>query len=375
MTQPWGPPNAPQWPTQQWPPPQPAWPPTQGYPVPPNPGYPPPAPAPFAPGGYPPPGQFLPPPQRPRRGPALAVLAGLGFVVLLALFVITIANFLAGGSSDQSTTTGTHAGTTTAQGVPAPNDNAPELPAPATLAEATQWMKANPVYSQDVPIPTQCVVGYIDPAQASSSALERHLNELTACLWKVWSPPVTAAGFEMPRPPVTVYSSDITTPCGTADAGNAFYCAADQHIYYSKSLYKVLPSSLRNKPFVPDMVVAHEFGHAVQARTGILAAEKIREAKASSSSSAAEYSRRTEVQADCLSGLYLHAVSEASALGNGDLATLKKLAQALGDDSQGARGPGDHGTGASRRFWFTTGVENSQIGKCNSFSAPSSKVR
>lgn len=300
----------------------------------------------------------------------LAVLAGLGFVILIALFVISIANFLNGGSSDQPAVSRSNA----AQDVPAPDSNASELPTPASYEEAVQWMKSNAVYRQDVPIPTQCAVGYIDPARASTSQMESHLNELTACLWRVWSPPVTSSGFEMPRPPVTVYSSDITTACGTAEAGNAFYCAADQHIYYSKSLYTVLPRSLRSKPFVPDMVVAHEFGHAVQARTGILAAEKLWEAK-SSSSKADEYSRRTEVQADCFAGLYVHAVSQASSLGADDRATLTALARALGDDSQGARGLGDHGTGASREFWFTTGLDNARVGKCNSFSAPSSKVR
>ena len=79
-------------------------------------------------------------------------------------------------------------------------------------------------------------------------------------------------GLPAPRPPVTVYTEPITTGCGSLDDVNAVYCAADQHIYYAKPLYKIFPADQQKAPFVVEAVLAHEFGHTIQARSGILIA-------------------------------------------------------------------------------------------------------
>jgi uncharacterized protein len=329
------------------------------------------------------PGSFAPQPRRNRNG--LNIFLGLAVVVGFVFFVGALTSYL-GGGNDTVTTAGTATEqtasptstptATTPTGVPDPDYSPSELPAPDSYAQATKWMKSNAVYSQSVTVPTECALPKIDITKASTKALENHLNQTTACLWMVWNPPLTKAGFELPRPPVTVYTSTITTPCGTAETGNAFYCAADQHIYYAKDLYEILPKSVQKANFVAEMVMAHEFGHAIQARTGILISEKYWEKK-SSDAEGRVYSRRTEVQADCLSGMFLNSVAQPSNLSDSDRTLLKELAYDLGDDvlTGKANYDGDHGSGKSRQAWFNTGLTNTSIGSCNTYTVAASKVR
>ena len=262
--------------------------------------------------------------------------------------------------------------------VPAPDKNPSDLPAPRTYDEATTWMQKNPVYTKSVAIPTDCAVAPVNAQTASNAELEKHLNDLTACLWRVWSPPLAAVGYEMPRPPVTVYSSAINTACGKQDdLVNAAYCPVDQRMYYGKKLYLAVPSELRNAPFTADTVLAHEFGHAVQARTGILLAEHAWEGRGSTSKADADlFSRRTEAQADCFAGEFTASVAAANRLTDADLKNLRKIFYAIGDDV--LRGDPDfiagHGTGKSRQAWFTAGQTNNQLKTCNSFTVPASQV-
>jgi hypothetical protein len=175
---------------------------------------------------------------------------------------------------------------------------------------------------------------------------------------------------------VTVYTSTVTTACGDSESHNAFYCSADQQIYYAQDLYQILPRALRNQPFVAEAVLAHEFGHAIQARTGILIAESAWQQK-SAESKAAEYSRRAETQADCMGGLFMHAVQDASAMTATDMANLKSLAISIGDDTLTGNPNivGDHGLSKSRTYWWSLGLTNASVGTCNTFVASSDKVR
>jgi predicted metalloprotease len=355
---------------QSWGQPTSAW----GAPPPP----PPPPPGGFVPAyqqpGYGvPPGRFAPPPPRKKGNPLLAVLGGLAFVLILGFFVVALTNYLnAGGGGGNGNDPTYHQ----VNNVPAPDYNPPAIPQPKTYDQATTWMEKNAIYTKNVPVPTNCTVPYLDPTTASTTELEDHLNQLTACLWGVWEGPMTQAGFELPRPPATVYTSAITTPCGKADLGNAFYCGADQHIYYAKDLPKILPPKIRTKPFVTDAIMAHEFGHAIQARTGILIAEKAWEQKAGEAEGRV-FSRRTEVQADCFAGLWVNAVAKASKLTPSDFDNLKYLFYNIGDDvlTGEANYDGDHGLSKNRQAWVTIGLGTDQIGKCNAFVAPKDAVR
>ncbi|MFZ0530918.1 MAG: neutral zinc metallopeptidase [Propionicimonas sp.] len=325
-------------------------------------------------------------------------MLGLLMMVGLVLFAVSMLNFLAGGSedtqsaappppstaptaapSDGTEPTGGADPSSSASGVvsvPKPDFNPPDIPQPETYSQATKWLTSNPVYAKAVTKPTNCAVPEINLAAASVSELTTHLNDLTACLWQVWEPPLDSAGYALPRPPVTVYTQPITTGCGSLDDVNAVYCAADQRIYYAKPLYRIFPADQQRARFVVETVLAHEFGHTIQARTGILVSSMAWEQR-SSEADAKVFSRRLEVQADCLSGMFSSAVAASSGLSEAELKNLADVMYSLGDDvlTGQANYNGDHGLGRSRKAWLATGQSNSDIGKCNTFVAPASSVR
>lgn len=262
---------------------------------------------------------------------------------------------------------------------PPPADmNPPKLPAPETYGEATDWMQKNKIYGASISVPNRCsFLSQIDASTASVSELQSHIEELTACLMKVWQEPVTKTGFVLPRPPATVYTTPLNTACGKLDEINASYCGADQRIYYSAKLYRIVPGDLQHARFLMDLILAHEFGHTIQARTGISISEMAWEQKVSKSE-ANVYSRRLEQQADCLAGMFTQAVGPAHGLSGQDLAKLATVIYDIGDDVLSGNPSIDsgHGSGKNRQSWFTKGLTGStSVGQCNTFTAPASTVR
>ncbi|MDR1432398.1 MAG: neutral zinc metallopeptidase [Propionibacteriaceae bacterium] len=331
-------------------------------------------------GGY----YFQPPKKRNPLG--LIVLAAVGIFVTAGFF-ISLANYLSFEDNPVVYPTQYPAPLPTDPApdpfpppdtdIPDPDKNPPPLPAPDSYSEATAYLENNPIYEQSVTA-VDCGVGKIDITEASKNELEAHFNELTACLWQVWNPPLTQVGFTMPRPPVTVYGSSVETACGRAEDHNALYCAADQRIYYATNVYETLPRKYHTQPFVADTVVAHEFGHAIQARTAILVSSFAWEEKENTSEAkAAEFSRRSEMQADCLAGMFTTAVAQANGLGGKELKALTEVVYNIGDDVLSGKKnySGDHGTGKARQRWFADGQKSVQIGTCNTYVAESAQVR
>ncbi|MCW5953509.1 MAG: neutral zinc metallopeptidase [Propionibacteriaceae bacterium] len=355
---------------------QPAW----GQPVVqqrPNQGYYPPQPSyQGQPGGFPPP--------QPRGGsPVKLLLLGLVAVIAVGFFFVSLMNYLnAGEEAGPGTVPTPDVGQTSAPptGVPGPDYDPPDIPVPTSWEEAEQWLVDNALYGQSAQVPTNCTLGRIDVESISPQELQEHLEVLTGCLMMVWQEPLERAGFAMPRPPVTVYSQPITTACGEAETLNAFYCSGDQRIYYATDLHTVF---YRNNPevvdnaFLVDNVLGHEFGHAIQGRTGILVSYVAFRNQAKTDADAEEFGRRSELQADCLSGVFLNAVAQASQLTDAERTGLADVSEAIGDDNLTGDPSyvSDHGTGQARRTWFETGLANSAVGVCNSWTAPSSQVR
>ena len=261
--------------------------------------------------------------------------------------------------------------------VPSANLNPPALPQPETLEEARQLMTANAVYSQDLARPVRCEMGEIDPLQVSNAELEAHLDKLMVCLMRVWGPTLDKAGWTAVRPTVTVYSSPVKSRCGDTKMTNASYCGADQQVYVASDVLRIIPSDLRAGRYLIETVLAHEFGHAVQARTGILISELVFEQRAANKSEAYQLSRRIETQADCMAGMFLGSVSQSTSMRQEDLTTIANLAYSIGDDSLSGKKnvDGNHGLGQSRKYWMELGLASTQVNACNTFTAADNLVR
>ncbi len=261
---------------------------------------------------------------------------------------------------------------------PKPARKPPPLPQPETYDEATEWLKKNPFYKQTVPAPVRCEVPAIDPRRISSNDLEAHLNQEMACLMKVWTPPVEAAGFKLPRPTVTVYSGSVNTACGKAKSKNAFYCAADQRVYFADNLVSVWPAQYTKYRMIMETVLAHEFGHALQARTGLLISGQAWVHKlGEDSTEGLRMSRRIEVQADCFAGQWIRSISQSNQLSYDDLRRLMKVMDSMGDDNLSGDPAivGNHGLGQSRKYWFAEGLNNFQLSTCNTYVVDKKLVR
>jgi uncharacterized protein len=263
--------------------------------------------------------------------------------------------------------------------VPPPDKNPPPLPVPKTYEEAQQWITKNPFYAQTAPVPVRCNSERINVGTASDQELKSHFEGLMECLLRVWQPPLTQAGFVIVRPTVTVYGDSITTKCGnkTHQSGvNAFYSTCDQQVYYSNKIDDRIPF-LRENKWAADVVIAHEFGHALQGRSGIFWAFAVLADQATDKGAALEYTRRSETQADCFSAMFVRAVSRSLGVQQADLDGIEKTYVALGDDTLTGKPDivGDHGHGVSRKYWGDTGLGTSAVGKCNTFVAAKSLVR
>jgi uncharacterized protein len=259
--------------------------------------------------------------------------------------------------------------------VPPPDTAPPPLPTPDTYEQAGQWITANAFYNQTAPAPVRCNSQPINVTTSTDEQLDTHFEGLMECLVRVWQPPITNADFQIVRPSVTVYSDKITTKCGSVGV-NAFYCSADQQLYYSNQLPKVIPTAAENK-WTADIIMAHEYAHLLQGRTGIAISTHAIAQRSGDKATEYAYIRRLETQADCFSGMFLRSVRDALQIQDADVQGILDVYNAVGDDTlSGDRNiVGNHGLGRSREYWGQTGLNNAEVGSCNTFTAKSNLVR
>lgn len=181
------------------------------------------------------------------------------------------------------------------------------------------------------------------------------------------------------RPPVLVLYKGVTqSPCGGASgATGPFYCPGDGKIYLDTDFFVTMSERLGAEgDFAAAYVVAHEVAHGVQDQIGVLGDANAARSQAGEARSN-EISVRTELMADCLSGVWAsQAEDRFGSIEPGDIAEAMNAAAQIGDDTL-ARNAGQrpmpdsftHGTSEQRQRWFQTGYEDPRIEACDTFSA------
>ncbi|WP_323775869.1 neutral zinc metallopeptidase [Leisingera sp.] len=182
-------------------------------------------------------------------------------------------------------------------------------------------------------------------------------------------------------PAVLVLFKGVTqSPCGAASgASGPFYCPLDEKVYLDTAFFTTLSQRLgAGGDFAAAYVVAHEVAHHVQNELGILGETQRNRAQVSEVESNA-ISVRTELQADCFSGVWArYARDDLGTLEPGDISEAMNAAKQIGDDTlqrNAGRAPQphtfSHGTSAQRQAWFARGYETGELGACDTFKAAS----
>jgi predicted metalloprotease len=197
-----------------------------------------------------------------------------------------------------------------------------------------------------------------------------------------WSDTFARSGITYQAPRTNFFSGGVSTGCGSAtSAVGPFYCPADNEVYIDLGFFRELETRFgaEGGPFARAYVIAHEYGHHIQALLGT--SERVRAGETGPTSG----SVRLELQADCYAGVWAnHAESVPTASGQplivdvtrDDVAAALDTAARIGDDyiqSQLGGGRVDesqfsHGSSEQRERWYTTGYETGDPTRCDTFA-------
>lgn len=213
-------------------------------------------------------------------------------------------------------------------------------------------------------------------AQESCSAneLSRQSCAALASLNQTWEPLFKQAGIPFAQPKLVFYSQSGSSGCGAAQSAmGPFYCPSDQGIYLDTDFYREMEQKLgASGDFAWAYVMAHEYGHHVQALTGT--AEQVRRAQQRNPKAANQLQVRMELQADCYAGVW--AAKNKNLIEQGDIEEGLNAAHQIGDDTL-MRNAGQrpveeaftHGTSAQRMEWLRRGLETGNEDKCDTFAS------
>lgn len=196
-----------------------------------------------------------------------------------------------------------------------------------------------------------------EAAQPQLSREERFPDILHAHVDAFWEERFAEAGRPYDPPNgVIAFDEPIVTACGRAESDReaAFYCVIDEKIYYSADFRTLIEQQIGDFAWV--VVVAHEWGHHVQAKLGFdlgLVPDRSGEILP------VEF----EQQADCLAGAYSIDAEVSGWLDPGDIEEALYMTQISGDPPGTAwNDPRAHGTGEERLNAFLDGYEGGIAG-------------
>ncbi|WP_435592346.1 neutral zinc metallopeptidase [Nocardia sp. bgisy118] len=376
--------------------PPPGYAPPPGYPLPgyPYPGH---APAPYGPPPgygvppYGPPGYGRPyPPPRRGGGGVGAVFGVLGiFLMVGALVAAAVAVASSESENDRRTTAYTpsytytptipssSAATTTSAARPT---TAASSPVRTTSATPTRPAGPQPVAKLgDHPLFThvdtglnniQCTFSRWAPNVAAAQAF---FQSASTCLGQMWKALLDYENLPFSPPNISVPARgvDAVSPC-TSAGGNyaAFYCSMNNTIYMP--LDKIQTNLYGDNWVIYLTVFAHEYGHHVQAISGI--SKRTHEERYNAGPRSArglELSRRMELGAQCFGGMFIGSSAYVGSVSGAQGENTVRDNYTRGDNPGDAR---DHGSKQNYGLWYEYGYRNNRVQKCNSWVASADAV-
>jgi predicted metalloprotease len=194
---------------------------------------------------------------------------------------------------------------------------------------------------------------------------------------ETWGAIFESSGLTYALPTLVLFRDGTSSACGGASSAvGPHYCPLDETIYIDETFFDELVSRFgaEGGDVAEAYVIAHEVGHHVQNRLGVM--EEVRRAQQSvgSQTEANELSVRLELQADCFAGIWANSLRDAGIFLPGEMQEALDAAAAVGDDRiqqavQGQVSPErwTHGSSAQRVEWFTIGFDSGDPTACDTF--------
>ncbi len=381
-----GPPGPPQqqyWGPPQGPPPgQPPYggPPTGGPPY----GGPPPGPG-FGFGG-----NGYPPPKKKRsKAPFIVVPLVLLFAGVFALYLSALhakqerRNNYSSPQSTRTYTTPTPPPSWPSSNSPRPTKTRPTRPT-ATQPRPTKTQAPPPsdvdltarnrLYKTGVQKSVNCREPGDRPATPAGA--RKYYAAVIACLNRAWPAQVRKAGYNFVTPRLVSFWGSSTSPCA-GNAPSSYYCSANHTIYMDSKgdieFWRKNPEGYQRAFKRADMLhtVSHEYGHHIQAITGILTGERGLGYNASYAVEL-ELSRRTEIQASCFGNVFMGSNRRTYPVAGELRKQLAWRTAHSGDEYGDAR---DHGSREIQPYWANRGFNSRNPGSCNTYVAGAQYVR
>ena len=220
----------------------------------------------------------------------------------------------------------------------------------------------------------------------ANARVECRMVATAQSLDQVWKTQLTQQGTNLAYelPDFQIFTNSVSTACGNAtSAVGPFYCPGDSTVYLDLGFFDdmITKYGASDSVLAQEYVVAHEWGHHIQNLQGVFRAHDTRETGEQGAGV------RSELQADCYAGVWMHWASTTRDPATGayylntptadELLGALQTAQAIGDDRlqakyQGTSNPETwtHGSANQRAAWLQRGLDSGEIATCDTWSAP-----
>ncbi|GAA3728087.1 hypothetical protein HDA32_000241 [Spinactinospora alkalitolerans] len=231
----------------------------------------------------------------------------------------------------------------------------------------------NPLYDTGRLAPLPCPEPGLDVDDPES--VEAFLNALTDCLDHTWQTQFDKAGIPFQPPERVFWETPGSSPCRDyPSTAGAFYCRAGKSVYIGTADVVEKWNGADNG-IVYASLLAHEYAHHVQGESGLLDYYHEQRRLEPEVVDQNAWTRKSELQANCLAGAFLGAVRVSYPVSATDRDAVLDDAAATADRPDSTDEERTHGSAANSVRWMEHGMDEQSPGACNTWEAASETVQ